>query len=291
MTNVKLYDGCNGVVRPACFHCHCRPTIADDLTWTVLGADPSTPTCGNVLLYSKSDSAFIKDDAAAVCDLKGSPTIWAGTNAPFICTCNVCIPFSQSIWCATTCACPAAVCTAELTWNRCKFCILSGGTIGIITASVGLVPNIDNCICLGVEYDCFCQVWANAFNNASDCNLKEQFTCVDYEEVLNCYSKVPITKWQYRVPTAYPNVLKGDDTMEETIACNAKKLAEHQANPDTNWYVGPTAQDWNCHLRQWFDEESYTISNVNHNGIQEAVLKALTNKIQVLREELEELKK
>lgn len=289
MTNVKLYRDGGG--KPACFHNHCFPTISDDLTW-VEGSDSATSAAGTVTVYAKAKRLYRIDDTGAVRVL-GPPaggTTWEVPTAGCICPtggCNIC---HNGITCVTTCVAARCVKTGSIYWGTGDLYVHSG-TVMKFTATKGMGPRDNNQYCLGWASLPWCGLWATNQDVASDCNLKKEFTDIVCNDLLECYSKVPIQTWKWKnakdVSTKEMGFVEGE--REYDIIC--ENAIKSQGEPaDTNVHIGPFAQDFNQKMSQWFDTDGQSINLMDHNGVHHAILSEISSKLKTIKKEINLLK-
>lgn len=292
MTNVKLYR--DGAGKPACFHCHYRPVIADDLTWVEQGSDPATPTAGEVVMYAKTDGRMYRKDDTGTVKILGPPSgadTWVVAATGCICPTNGCSVCHNGTTCVTSSINLLCARTDEIGWGKSQLTVFTGDKM-IIKANVGFVPLNDNTWCTGATFECSCEFWATNQNVASDCNLKKDFSQINCSDVLECYSQTHVYSWQWKHANDIEIEDFGfspDDKRAKAICRNA--LRSKNIAPDTKKHIGPMAHEFNNNLGWLFDQEETAINLSDYNGVQHAVLSELSNRIKKLKENVKLLKK
>lgn len=99
--------------------------------------------------------------------------------------------------------------------------------------------------------------YAHSFNNTSDRNIKENFSAVSPQEVLDKVAAMPITRWNFK-----------DD-----------KASEH---------LGPMAQDFHSAFGLGTDDKH--IATVDEEGVALAAIQGLNQKLEQKDTEIAELK-
>ncbi|MFQ5499287.1 MAG: tail fiber domain-containing protein [Candidatus Zixiibacteriota bacterium] len=130
---------------------------------------------------------------------------------------------------------------------------------GLYLTNIAELAPYDNTNLLTTRGGAFLSSNGTDWTNASDENLKENFTEVDSEQLLEKIAELPISQWNYK----------------------------SESNEVT--HIGPTAQDF--HELFGLGSDSVSISTIDPSGIALAAIKALTERNGILAEELKQLRK
>ena len=206
MTNVKLYDNCDGILRPACHLCLCSATVADD--WRIDEiAVPSTPSAGEIRMYANTNSIWIKDDTGATTDIGtgaggGGGSCWEAGATGWICPTTL-----DDVCFATFCGqntgivhsnfiCTPYIVMANDTLCAVSNCIIVHINCGGFSRNDCLLAEWDVCIgANGCKWNTSCSY---AYTTSSDCRLKCNITDVDYKEILRRYENIPLQSWNWK---------------------------------------------------------------------------------------------
>lgn len=269
MTNVKLYDNCDGFSRPACLHCWCSITSPDYITFNeVSSTTVATPSAGEVVLFGCTDNKlYSKDSDANFYDLTsctgGGTAFWIVGTGNFICPCNSCDVFLTT----SGCYCSSSVidspcvrdtlCQATLNGNRWTAnCIESckGFDFHAASNNTCFTALTHNSLCAGFSGRAWKAIYSNAFNGTSDANCKENFEEVNYKDLKNNFDGHEITTWKW------------------------KKNNEKR--------IGSTYQNFKKAYSKWTTAPTGGISLSQQNAVLDGVLKSLLLEVKQLELEL-----
>jgi hypothetical protein len=259
MTNVKLYDGCDGAVRDACFLCLCSAQVDDDWTIAEITA-PAKPIDGTVRMYACANSLHIIDDTGTCTNLAaggGGTPCWQDAADPYV------VPASATkkvcFACFATFSSGAPGIRAP---DICTPCIALVDECWVMQSCLIFVPaGACPCIsadrggmCLGATSCKWSAMCSYAYNCPSDSECKCNFTPINCEEILDCYGAIPLNTWKW----------KGED--------------------GTN--IGFTSQDYNAHFSQWVSTGEGGISMGNNMGLRDAAIQALITRVRQLEDKI-----
>ena len=221
MTNVKLYDNCDGFSRDACYLCLCSSTIADDWEITEIADPTGNSDAGTIRMYAKGNSIWIKDEAGTTTDIGtvtgGGASLWEAGASGWLCpvgTCDTCM----SILCSCGVAQANFVCGGGILINNDRVC--SPTSCILIRMDCGGL----GCTCIDTPYlACFgasgvhwLRTCSYAYTNPSDKRLKCDYQQVDCQDILQRYESIPMNSWNW----------KGDETKEKNIGFTAQDFQQ-----------------------------------------------------------------
>lgn len=267
MTNVKLYDNCDGILRPACLHCWCSISASDYIDWTETTV-PATPATGEVVVFGCTDNKlYSKDDTGAVKDLTsstgGATAFWEAGAAGWICplnNCTICLNTGDCYCSSSLISTPCLrVPQSAGGFNRTRWfnnCLVfhTDACLRNAATNARYVPLTNDTLCWGINGKAWKSIVAKAFFGASDCNEKECFCEVDYDLIKKKFDANPIKTWRWK------------DNNEKRI--------------------GTTHQDFKSAYSDWTTVPDGGISLTQQNAILDCVLKALLHELKQLEAEI-----
>lgn len=246
------------------------------------GATPAgNPAAGYIYVYSCSGTLASKNDAGTetVYGAGGGTSLWHDCGGTWICVCNNCQVCAQCIKgglicgttcihgnrvCAVTCVHSACICGNNLiaTGRVCTNRITHAGPFQFdLFSDDCVIPVINNSGCLGSSGTRWrCLYVSCGVSCSSDAAEKTNYCEINQDEILTAYKSIDVNTWEW-------------------------KKAEGKR------HIGPTAQDFNSKFDKFITiEDKKSISGTDHDGVQDAAIKALALCVGSLQKDIDKLK-